>query len=217
MAYIRKEELPARHIGNKLIPPLTKFYRADGSFDVFDMTYAPCNLQWLCKNHYAGFRHIRCNGILNNTCDFGEYQSINEGVSGTINTVYIKDTGSGGHYSSLAATTVLKLKLDNPMGLVPVYIYILAGANGDEDNASTTVLNIYDYNEKLLLNKTGGRSEQTWDVRNTFPPDYKDIFYIWAGAGSRGGGKFPGCVVISDYRFVRRLPHCTKDIYRIYS
>lgn len=219
MAYIRKEELPARHIGNRLIPPLTKCYRADGSFDLFDMANAPFNVQWLCQRKYAGYRCIRCNGTLNIECSFGEYSNAGEGYSGTINTVYLDYYASSGKYGGAACTSVLKLMLDNPLGLTPSYLWVQTGANGDDDNAGATIIRTVDYNDAIIMNKYSGSrgSSQTWDNRSNLPLDYKDVKYIWAGTGTRGGGKFPGGRIWANYRFITRLPYCNEEIYRIYS
>lgn len=219
MAFIKRENLPARQIGNRVIPPLSKFYRADGSFELFDMTYAPFNIQYLCNKNYAGFRRIRCNKTINYDCSFGEYQNAGVDYTGTINTLGVNDAGSGGNHSGRAVTAVLKLKLDNPLGLTPVYFYVWTGAEGDDDNAGRTIIRSYDYSGNVIMNKnsTSRGSSQTWDNRTGMPVDYKDIYWMWAGTGSRGGGKFPGCRVKAEYRFITRIPQTFTDIYRVYS
>lgn len=218
MAYIFRENLPARQIEDRVIPPLSKFSRADGSFDLFDMSYAPFNIKWLCQNKYAGFRRIRCNTVLNFDCSFGEYQNGNVGYTGTINTLGVDDSGSGGNYSGRAVTAVLKLKLDNPLGLTPVYFSVQTSSS-DDDNAGRTCIRGYNYAGIAVIDNysTARNHTITWDNRSNYPLDYQDINYMWSGAGSRGGGKFPGCRVITAYRFITRISKNCKDIYRIYS
>lgn len=216
MTYIYKEELPARQVNNRVIPPLTKCYRSDGSFDLFNMKYAPFNISWLCNKGYAGFRRIRCNGVLNTDCSFGEYQNAGVGYTDTLNTLGVEDTGSGGNYSGRAVTAVLKLKLDNPMGLTPVYLYAHNDRQGDDDNAGRCELHAYTFTGQDVVGQSvGNYGTVTYDVRSSFPPDYKDINYFWVGAGSKGGGKFAYCYVRSQYIFVTRYSY-NKDLYGLY-
>ena len=188
MAYIGYEDIPARTINYRIVPTLRKFYRADGTYDLFDIRKRQANcIYHLASRNEAGLR-VASSGITS----FGEY-NINGGDTNAnyVSTFTEINLYKGGANAQYGWGIHLILKLDNSAGLYPMYLGF-NGAKGPVGMASTWsyggvfVYNISTGSEDMLVgwksayNKTG----PVWSAPVSSPvsmPDYKDYSYIRAG------------------------------------
>ena len=127
MAYVGFEDLPARVINNRIVPRLRKYYRDDGSFDLFDVWNLQANcLHFLATRGEAGAYTGRPGGGWGDWvwCSYGQYSLDNSGVS-VEPTFHYFDIGKADPtlYGGKSETTVL-LNLTNSAGLYPYFVYV---------------------------------------------------------------------------------------------
>lgn len=220
MAYTRFEDIPARVIQNRIVPRLRKYYRADGSFDLFDVWNLQANcLHFLATQNEAGAYTGRPGGGWGDwvTCSYGQYSLDNSGVSTSPSYNYF-DIGKADHtlYGAKSETTVI-LKLNNKAGLYPYYVYL---RNYSEHNSGNSYIWVYRKSTSSDVVVAGGENNR--DFSWTLPIssassiyDWKDYEYIRVRSLSTDGSKYTGNWSRVRMGFIHRYP-IDHPLYRYY-
>lgn len=193
MAYIGYEDIPARTINYRIVPALRKFYRADGTYDLFDIRKRQANcIHNLVNVGEAGIRTATSN---NNPVQYGMYElanGINRNSTFTEIDLY-KNAGMViSEYAPVSYGIYFKLNLNNRAGLYPAY-FNYKGNSGYHNS----------YGGVFVHNNSTGQDDQivsgrlnfnmTWTASVNSPAsmwDYKDYEYVkteWTN-GSAGPG-----------------------------
>lgn len=161
MAYLKEyEEIQPKIIGNRQIPPLRKYYRADGSFDLFMTCPAPLMLRKLTQEKWAG---IAINHA-SEWCNYGDYAFSVENDNGNNFDYMNRTTFVGGKGWTRAC---LKLRLDNPYGLTVRDCSVKSTGKGSGKIQESY---LYYYNGS----RTGNLGVTYNSLTTHVPPDYKE-------------------------------------------
>lgn len=198
MAYIGYEDIPARTINYRIVPALRKFYRADGTYDLFDIRKRQANcIHHLVNKGEAGLRVATSGGT-----HFGEYTL----GGGNTNPNYVSTFTEINLYKDYSSPSAqygwgihLMLKLDNSAGLYPMYL----GFDGRHSTYTWAYGGVYahristDKDEAIsaVYGTAYNMSGPVWSAPLTSPasmPDYKDFSYVKASwnNGSANGGAY---------------------------
>lgn len=179
MAYVEYEDLVPAKVNYRIIPKLRKYYRADGTFDLFDISK-----QQIC-----------CFEFLKNKGDFGLAMGYGEQLSsfGTVFTNY-GPRDRLDNYSTLMYMDFfsisrqsygarigqdLRLKLNNKAGYYPYYVFTYNYGDHNEGNGGIYLGNSSS-GEVPILGGSGNRTlyyVMNFDVPSTLL-DYKDYEYV---------------------------------------
>ena len=205
MAYVRYEDVPARVFNNRVVPALRKFYRADGTFDLFGLNNLQANcMHYLAEKNEAALYCSRPPAGLSTQYPLGTYTvtpTSNNSTFVTINLTHYDGTLYAGW-----SQNSFKLKLDNSVGLFlyKVYMQSYSDHNGGERtlklyNSSGAVL-------KTLINQSYN-GEVTWTAPvgdASQMPDWKDYSYIDGCVRSWDGSKYTGNSTHIQLYFIHR-------------
>lgn len=223
MAYVKKEYINGKTVGNRFIPRLMKCTRADGTFDyIAGYTYGvPGNWKYLTDRGQAGvFYHSKCG---QQSAEMGNYTL--EANSGS----YITLTRMGGKCTCWGkkgagtASACLTLNLKNDLKLIPCIIHLQSGytTTGSNNDDWRYVRCYYFKNDGTQVNLSyiGGRDyhyiyDYNINDANTLPLDYKEINRLNMFAFTADGSKYKTgycesyaclCQVIPGQRFEEAL------------
>ena len=218
MAYIGFEDIPAKTIGKRIVPALRKYYRADGTYDLFDLyNYQQNCMHYLSTVNEAG---LICTWDYTNTiAELGTY-NIDPVYSTFTNTSTFNQLSishsNGVHYAG-RSKTAFTLKFDNRAGLYP-YIINCKNASGHGGGGSYVYLKKKGESEEQLVVGGKGNREITWSPEFGIPSqmyDWKDYDYIASLSLALDGTKFTYAYTHLKLSFVHRF---TDDhpLYRYY-
>ena len=213
MSYIGFENIPARTINRRIVAPLRKYYRADGSFDLFDINNPQmCCMKYLADRNEAGVLLGRTEGISLGTWSFNYNWGANESTFNTLG-IYRADNYA---YNSHSTSAIL-LKTDNSVGLYPYIIYL---RNYSEHNSGWAYIRgIKNDGSEVTFTGGGGNQEITWSptLNNAATMmDWKDYDRFYAQCYSSDGSKYTGNWTRLRATFIHRF---TEDhpLYRYYT
>lgn len=213
MAYIGYEDIPARVINNRIVPRLRKYYRADGTFDLFDIYNKQQNcLHFLADRGeaslYAADRYGDYSlGVYNTTITWGSDSSTFNDIS-----VYRRSAYSYNAYCRCA----FRLKLNNCAGLYPYVIYLQSSS---DHGAGGSYVRLRNKNGgESVISGGGGNRSLTWspefgNAANML--DWKDYDSISGEASSADTSKFVRAETWMNVSFIHKF---TNDdvLYRYY-
>lgn len=212
MAYIYYEDVKPALIHRRIVPRLRKYYRGDGTFDLFDVN----NLQMNCLYSLAqqGYAGLECYRKTNkNHVAYGSYilnnvvsaQYILNTSSSDFNTVglYFKNTVRYGAYSFSGFI----LNLNNPVGLYPHSITLTSTCDHPGGDLRE-IIAIGDNQTKTISYTTGSNGSSTWNslegsIENMLDPtDYTDFY---ATCYADDGSKFTSAQTWLTAKFIHKF------------
>lgn len=213
MAYIGFEDIPARTINNRIVPTLRKYYRADGSFDLFDIYNKQQNcIKFLTDRGeaalYAADRQGDFSlGTYNTTITWGSN-------SNTFNQINMYRY-SGYSYNA-RCRCAFRLQLDNVAGLFPYIVYFRAYS--DHNASSRYVEAIRSNGASITLAGGGGNGTVTWSPEfgnATQMIDWKDYQQIYGYADAVDTSKYVRAETWINVSFIHRFS-ADHPLYRFY-
>lgn len=196
MAYTEYEDVTPKQVNYRIIPRIRKYYRSDGTFDLFDISRNQVNCvkflagmseagffigrgRWQDQGGNATFGTYSIDKNYQGETDVGVFTTDNRSTLTQLN-VYRSD---GRHYAGVAGCQFL-IKLNNSAGLYPYYISCTGAAdhNGGEGciRLYTTSGSFYYYaGTEGLRNKVQGDMSKfmSFNSPSSFW-DYKDYNYV---------------------------------------
>lgn len=191
MTYVAYEDLTPARVNYRIIPKLRKYYRADGTFDLFDINRRQMGcFRFLASKREFGFVMSRSNpiasfGTISIPGSWGWYSVANYS-SLTILDFYEEDRTPYGAISGYD----LVLKINNSTGYVPVFV----SAYNYGDHGSSGYIDLY-YTSggSTRLRSVANGSTQSYSTTFSSPStlwDYKDYSSIRLHGYAVDGSKY---------------------------
>lgn len=164
MSYVAYEDLVSARVNYRIIPRLRKYYRADGTFDLFDINLRQMScFRFLASKSEFGF----IMGRSNPTASFGTISIEGSGgfqILRNFSTLTMLDfyTENRTPYGASSGYDLI-LKIGNSTGYVPVFV----SAYNFGGKGSSGYINIYD---------NSGGSTRLRDVKNDSAQSYSTSF-----------------------------------------
>lgn len=193
MAYVAYEDLTPARVNYRVVPKLRKYYRADGTFDLFDINKRQmCCFRFLASKNEFGFNVGRSDF----TASFGRIGT-NPGIGGALGN---KCTLTGMNFivqsavsKGAAAGHDLLLKINNSAGYYPYYV--VSGAQAGHYYGSTFI-KLYDSSgseKKVVKSSPYANTSLSYSMTFNTPStlwDYKDYNYVRLYGYAADGTKF---------------------------
>ena len=179
MAYVAYEDLTPARVNYRVVPKLRKYYRADGTFDLFDINKRQmCCFRFLASKNEFGLTLGRGNyntsfGTISTS---SAYASFSNKCTLTTMNFTLQSILS---YGAIAGHD-LKLKLNNSAGYYPYYV---ATKNASDHNVGNGYIYLYNNSTGTETVIAGGSGNRTLSHNTTFNTpstlwDYKDYNYV---------------------------------------
>ena len=220
MAYIGYEDIPARTINYRIVPALRKYYRADGTFDLFDLKKYQAN----CIHYLANLGEAGINVDNSESISMGDYNlndsETNPSFRSSFTMLNLYKTGNISTPNYGWSISFI-LDLNNSAGLYPYYLIYENKVPGGNNNYSygSISLRIRDTEEdEVLVQKRGyNLGSISWSLDYGKPSkvmDYKDYEYI---RSSWQNGSATGAAFDINFRayFIHRFSE-EHPLYRYY-
>jgi len=211
MAYVAYEDIIPKKINYRIVPRLRKYYRADGTFDLYDITRRQVScFRYLVNKGEAGFFIGRSGGA-----SWGTYSLSLSYNWSSLTSLYVSREDHTGH--NAVCTHDLLLRIDNSAGLYPYYVYT---KNWAEHNAGEGYIYLYNNASQSQVVYAGGGGNRelskgsTWNSPSTLL-DPRDYAYVRLYGTSADGTKHTTASSVIQIYFIHRY-NTESPLYRYY-
>lgn len=215
MAYVAYEDIIPKKVNYRIVPRLRKYYRADGTFDLYDITRRQVScFRYLASKGEAGFFIGRSGGAGWGTyyIDLSNVWSSNWS---SLTSLYVSREDHTGY--NAVCTHDLLLRIDNSAGLYPYYVYT---RNYSDHNAGSGYIFLYNNASQSQVVYAGGGGNQalskssTWNSPSTLL-DPRDYAYVRLYGNSADGSKYTTALSTVQIYFIHRY-NTESLLYRYY-
>lgn len=197
MAYVGYEDIKPALIHRRILPSLRKYYRQDGTFDLFDIKHLQMNcIKALSDKRQAG---LICHQGRESEVSYGSYSTGNLTTNNSTFTKIELQARSVQLHSAHARAGII-INLENNAGLFPWYLW----ARGWGDKGGSYYIK--------KLNKNTGKWEDCQTANNEWSFsaaganifDWKDVEAVQIYGKSDDGSKYTSCYAGITAEFIHR-------------
>ena len=211
MAYVAYEDITPKKVNYRIVPKLRKYYRADGTFDLYDITKRQMScFRYLVSRGEAGFFIGRSGGA-----GWGTYSLDLSWNSSALTYLYVSREDHT-RYNAVCTHDLL-FKMDNSAGLYPFYVYT---RNFADHSIGSGYIFLYSNASHSQFVYAGGGGNQTlskaanWNSPSTLW-DPRDYYYVRLYGNAVDGTKYTTASSTIQIQFVHRFS-VESPTYRYY-